>query len=113
MVIPILKMKLPQCNAIGVPTPPNNQPQNSLHQITLNIIQKNHVSHLSIHEFTHFNFNHKTVSAYLSKSHAVVFLFIYLVLDSNPMGYFLFILKAKKASIFNRYIYIKTFPFAV
>ena len=45
MVIPILKMKLPQCNAIGVPTPPNNQPQNSLHQIALNIIQKNHVSH--------------------------------------------------------------------
>ena len=41
-------------------------------------------------------FNHKAVSAFLIKSHVEVFLCIYLVLDSNPMRYFLFDLKAKK-----------------
>lgn len=45
-------------------------------------------------------FNHEAVSASLIQSHFVVFLYIYLVLDKNPIGYFLFNSKAKKVSIF-------------
>ena len=42
-----------------------------------------------------------------------MFLCIYLVLDSNPMEYFLFNIEAKKVSILYRQIYITTFPFAI
>lgn len=57
-------------------------------------------------------FNHKALSACLVQSHFVVFLCIYSMLDRNPMGYFLFNLKAKKESLFSRQIYITTFPIA-
>ena len=57
----------------------------------------------------------QTIKLYLhlSLNHVVMFLCIYLVLDSNPMGYFLFNIKAKKISILYRQIYITTFPFAM
>ena len=45
---------------------------------------------------TFSNYRAVSASAFLIKSNVVMFLCIYLVLDSNPMGYFLFDFQAKK-----------------